>query len=101
MLGDALRLSPLHDDRRRDGWSRQKPSPKSLLLCYINSWLINGRLLSGPLKKLQLWLDIYVLILLEIHLLDLDGNHKGCNCSLIWLHLFWLLSRRNTKKTIN
>ena len=50
MLGDALRLSPLHDDRRRGGWSRQKPSPKSLLLCYINSWLINGRYTMGTLE---------------------------------------------------
>ena len=51
MLGDALRLSALHDDRRREGWSRHKPSPKSLLLCYINSWLINGRYTMETLEE--------------------------------------------------
>ena len=41
----------------------------------------------GTLEEVAV-VGLYVLILLEIHLLDLDGNHKGCNCSLIWLHLF-------------
>ena len=102
MLGDVLRLSPLHDDRRRDGWSRQKPSPKSYALCYINSWLIQWEVYYGdPWRSYS---SSWTLCLNTSWVCSFSWPRDQL-LGVLFAHLvgctyLWLLSRTHTKKTI-
>ena len=49
-VGECMRLSLLHDDRRRDSWSLTETMSQFLDSCYINSWLINGGITMGTFK---------------------------------------------------
>ena len=61
-VGGCTRLSPLHVDRMRDGWSLTETMSQFLDSCCINSWLINGGITMGTFK-LTVVVGLYVLII--------------------------------------